>query len=714
MILKKIDGKIHQKFHKNASRGMPSFSDLIALMAAATAANAAADTHAFLQMTREQCDDFVSGVVPDKLADALQTYGEKPYFVFLLATIYVRAGATRSFPKNLADLLYDAVFREEEGYQQFLELLNCFFVENKKKVVRSLWGLCEGSTPADIESFLKPMNSSPLMLFYWLQLAVKRNKQIVKELFQILARIAKQNISPNSKVDYSDVVRAIRDNKTYFLFHETNGVFAVVLETGYVGNLLNLFEVDWNFTMAELTLVRDFLRKRPINASWLLQTDYMSAGCSRYLIGHVMNLPDLLDHSGRLTKDVLLLPANVLRIAEFVIFSHDHLHHLFRVNQYLFNIIVFPPKYRVCEILLFFMNMHMLRIPELFSKMIRGLETYGNKLLPEDVLGIQRSIEEIHPTRKSEAELFAACMCISRQEQILYLKDHILVLKAIYARNGAHTLQVTPSSEAQMKYFVDVLRKHFPEFILYAKVLFVNQVSLLPVVKVEPMPESVITFLKTNSSLFVCLLQLMMLSNTLNQLWENMVPVMDFIGQQADRLPPTDVQFKINLAEMFNILHVCFCKFGVKVRDFSDKIDPLLPKNPENSVFEAFIAEQRFQDLTRGVHDERKVAQMEQACKEYCTEHGTTMNDAQLSLGFVLLSCDVCTCKVTRDFTTIIDCGHAICTGCAGKLASPNCPNCRAQITNMMRPSFEIRFRKDPEDSSEKSAESAEKKQRTN
>jgi hypothetical protein len=152
----------------------------------------------------------------------------------------------------------------------------------------------------------------------------------------------------------------------------------------------------------------------------------------------------------------------------------------------------------------------------------------------------------------------------------------------------------------------------------------------------------------------------------------------------------------------------------VKVRDFSDKIDPLLPKNPENSVFEAFIAEQRFQDLTRGVHDERKVAQMEQACKEYCTEHGTTMNDAQLSLGFVLLSCDVCTCKVTRDFTTIIDCGHAICTGCAGKLASPNCPNCRAQITNMMRPSFEIRFRKDPEDSSEKSAESAEKKQRTN
>jgi hypothetical protein len=126
---------------------MPSFSDLIALMAAATAANAAAATHAFLQMTREQCVDFVNGVVPDELTRALQTHGGNPYFVFLLATIYVRAGATRSFPQVLAELLYDAVFREEEGYQQFLGLLNRFFVENKQKVVRSLWGLCEGSTP---------------------------------------------------------------------------------------------------------------------------------------------------------------------------------------------------------------------------------------------------------------------------------------------------------------------------------------------------------------------------------------------------------------------------------------------------------------------------------------------------------------------------------------------------------------------------------------
>jgi hypothetical protein len=207
----------------------------------------------------------------------------------------------------------------------------------------------------------------------------------------------------------------------------------------------------------------------------------------------------------------------------------------------------------------------------------------------------------------------------------------------------------------------------------------------------------------------------MMLSKTIDELWANMIPVMDFIGQQADRLPPTDVQFKLNLAEMFNILHVCFCKFGVKVCDFSDKIYPLLPKNPENSVFEAFIADARFQELTRGVHDERKVAQMEEACTEYCTRHGTTMDHAQRELGCVLFSCPVCTCKITKDFTTILDCGHAICTGCAGKLASPNCPNCRAQITNMMRLSFEIRLRQEPaKDPSKQPTESAEKKQRTN
>jgi hypothetical protein len=682
---------------------MPYLSDLIA---AATSANAAVATADFLQMTREQRveSEFINGLVLAELADALQTHGGNPYFVFPLATIYVWAGATRSFPKILAELFYEAVFLQKEGSREFLEVLNQSFQDDWRKVARYLWGLCENVKPFQLTSFLKSRNSSPLMLFYWLQLAVRGNKQIVKELFQILWRIAQQNMTPNPKVDYTDVVRAIRDNHTYFLFHETNGVFAVILEKGYVGNLLNLFEVDWNFTMAEFTLVRDFLRKRPINASWLLRTDYMSTECSRRLIGKVMNLQDLLNSSGRLTEAVLLLPANVPRIAEFVHFSdRHHLEVIFRVNQFVFDSIVFPGKYSVYDILHFFMHLHLRRNPALFSKMHGALDTYGKKLLPEDIKAIQKSIEHIDPTYQMEASIFAAFMCINRPEPIPFLQDHILLLRAILSRNGAHALQVTPSSEVNLQEVVCALRRFFPDFLLNAQVLYVNQMSFLPVVQVEPVSQAVVAFLQAQPNSFFCLLQLLMLSNTLDELWANMIPVMDFIGQQSDTCPPNDVQFQLNLTEMFHILHACFCKHDIKMNHFSDHVYPLLPKNPNNSVFEAFIADARFQELTRGVHDERKVAQMEQACSDYCILHGTTLEDAQRASGCVLFSCCVCTCKFTQEFITIFGCRHAICTSCAGNLRSPQCPNCRANITKRTRPSFEIRFRKDPEDPSEQS-----------
>ena len=675
---------------------MPSLSDLIA----------AAANPEFLQMTREQCVMFINRLVRDNFANELQTHGGNSYFVFLLATIYVRAGATKSFPKILAELLYDAVFLQKDGSQEFLEVLNRSFVENKQTVVRSLWGLCESVSPKDVESFLKSKNSSPLMLFNWLQLAVRGNKQAVKELFQILERIAKQNMTPNPKVDYSNVVREIRNNHTYFLFHETNGVFAVILEKGYVGNLLHLFEVEWNFTIAELTLVRNFLRKRPINASWLLRTDYMSVECSRRLIGYVMNISDLLNPSGRLTEAALLLPANVARIAEFVFFSdHHHLEAILRTNQFLFDTIVIPGKYSVYGVLHFFMNLHLRGNPALFSRMIGALDTYGKKLLPEDLKEIQRAIKNFDNDRQIEASIFAAFMCISRQEQIPCLQDHILLLRAIRSRNGAHSLQVSPSSAVNLQEVVCALRKFFPDFLLNTQVLGVNQLSFLPVVQVEPVSQPVVAFLQAQANSFFCLLQLLMLSNTLDELWANMIPVMEFIGQQADTCPPTDVQFQLNLAEMFYILHACFCKHNVKMQHFNDNVDALLPKNPENSVFELFIADPRFQNLTRGVHDERKVAQMEQACKDYCTKHGATMDHAQQAIGCILLSCCVCICKFTQKFITIFGCGHAICTGCTGNLRSPNCPNCRAHITKRNRPSFEIRFRKDSEDTSEQSAE---------
>jgi hypothetical protein len=678
---------------------MTSLSDLIA---AATATNLDANPDAIIAEIW-QCVDFINGLVHDELASALQTHGGNPYFVFLLATIYVRAGATRSFPKVLAELVYEAVFSQKEGYQQFLQVLNRSFIANKQTVVRSLWGLCDGASHKDLESFVKPTNSSPLMLFYWLQLAVRENKHVVKEMFQILGRIAQQNMTPNPKVNYTDVVRAIRDNHTYFLFHETNGVFAVILEKGYVGNLLNLFEVDWTFTMAELTLVRNFIRKRPINASWLLRTDYMSAECSRRLIEYVMNLPDLLDPSGRLTDAALLLPANVARIAEFVYFSdHFHLQAILSVNQFVFDTIVIPGKYTIYDVLYFFMNLHLRRNPNLFSRMLVALKTYGNKLLPEDLKEIIRAIKNFHEDRQMEASIFAAFMCIDRPEAIPCLQDHILLLRALFNRSGAHTLQVTPSSAVNLQEIVYALRNFFPDFLLNTQVLSVNQMSFLPVVQVEPVSQAVVAFLQAQPNSFFCLLQLLMLSNTLDELWANMIPVMAFIGQQAATCPPNDVQFQLNLVEMFNILHACFCKFNVKMQHFSDHVYPLLPKNPNNSVFEAFIADARFQDLTRGVHDERKVAQMEEACSEYCTLHRTTLEDAQRKLGCVLFFCCICTSKITPDFLTILDCGHAMCTSCTENLRSPNCPNCRAQITKRMRPSFEIRFRKDPEESSEK------------
>jgi hypothetical protein len=334
--------------------------------------------------------------------------------------------------------------------------------------------------------------------------------------------------------------------------------------------------------------------------------------------------------------------------------------------------------------------------------MLVALKTYGNKLLLEDLKEISRVIRNFPIERQLEASIFAAFMCIERPEEIPCLQDHILLLIAIRDRNDAHTLQVTPSSEVKLQEIVCSLRDIVPDYLLNIKVLSVNQMSFLPVVQVEPVSDAVVTFLQAHPTSFFCLLQLLMISNTLDELWANMNPVMEFIGQQANTCSPNDVQFQLNLVEMFNILHACFCKFNVKMNHFSDNIYGLLPRNPENSVFEVFIADARFQELTRGVHDERKVAQMEKECADYCTLHGTTMKHAQRELGYVLFSCPVCTSNITQGFMKILDCGHAICTGCTGKLASPNCPKCRARITHPVVPSFEIRFRKDPEDSSEK------------
>lgn len=669
---------------------MRNLSDLIA----------SATTLAFLQsillMSPEKFVEFVNRIHPDELAHALQTHDENPFFVFSLAIIYIRAGATKAFPQRLAELVYDAVFRQEDGTQDFLAVLNEAFSADNKKVSRYLWGLCESTTSEDLKSFLTTKNSSPLILFYWLHLAVIGEKQIAKELFQILVRITQQNIKPNPKVSYVDVVQALIANKSYFLFHEHNGVFAVIIEKGFIGNILNLFEVPWNFTFDQLTLVRNFLKKRPINASWLLGPAYMSEDCSRFLIGTVMNLVDLLDPSGRLTLATLLLPVNFARISEFVHLSdHHHLEHIFRTNQFLFDMHVIPGKYAISFVLHFFMNLHLRRNPELFSRMLGALKTYGDKLLPEDLKAFKSSIEKtFFETRQMEASIFAAFMCIDREEPIHYLSDYIILLRTIINRAGAHTLHVELSSPSRLQEIVSVLRSVLPDFVLDAQILSVNETNFLPVVNLDPTSQPVIEFLQAQVLSFPCMLQLLMLSTNFDEFINRLGPILDFIGTQFNQVGQNDVQYQLNLAEMFNILHAIFINFKLKMHAFNDSIKTLLTNSV---VLDAFVSDPRFTNLTRGLRNDLKIAQMRQECQAYCTENGTTMAEAQRALGYIVFEeCAVCIDLSIPEFTTIFQCGHFLCTGCAEQIS--NCPTCRAKITcRTQADSIGMRFRPDPD-----------------
>ena len=649
-----------------------------------------------LGMNNDQCIEFVNGVDPKELADALQTHGANPFFVFSLAIIYIRAGATKAFPQRLAELLYDAVFRQAEGTQEFLEALNQAFSADKKKVAKSLWGLCERATANDLVIFLSAKNSSPLILFYWILLAVRGKKQIVNELFQILARIAQQNIKPNPKVSYADVIKALLDNQEYFLFHPTNGVFAVILEKGFIGNILNLFEVPWNFTEEQLSFVRNFLQKRPIDASWLLRLDYMSEKCSRFLIGTIMNLAALLDPSGRLTVATLLLPANFARIGVFVHLSdHDHLERLFSVDRVLFDTHVIPGKYAISFVLRFFMNLHLRRNPELFSSMLDALKTYGSKLSPEDLNAMKSVIQQIHLTRQAEAAIFAAFMCIDRLETIPFLELHIAVLKEILNRGVSHTLHVAGCKLTKLQEIVCALRSVFPDFVLGAQIDSINGISFLPVVNLHETSQPVIVFLQARAleGSFQCMLQLLMTSTILDQFIDRLSSVMRFIGAQVDQVGPINVQYQLNLAEMFNILNACFCKFDVKMLGFNNQVSALFT-NPV--VLDAFVADPRFAELTRGLRNDRRIVQMRQECQAYCDQHGTTIAEAQRALGHVVFeACHVCTGLSTPKFTTIFRCGHCVCTGCAEQIE--NCPTCRAKITHRTQAdSLGIRFRPDP------------------
>lgn len=667
---------------------------------------ASATTLAFLQiilrMTREQCVAFVNSLDTNELASALETHGGNHFFIFSLGIIYIRAKAIKSFPIHLAELLSHHVHHISQGSQEFLQFLNQVFEENRENLPRSLWGMCANASPSDLTSFLKNRNSSPLLVFHWLQMVIRERKQIVKEFFQILERIKKD------PTGFEDVIRILIANKSQLLFHDKIGCIAVIIDTGVVFNLLLLFEINWDFTFAELALVRNFLTRRPINASFLTgPPGYMSAQCSFYLIGQIMNLPRLLDATGRLTEAVLLQPANVASIHEYVYFTDHHLEIIFR-NQILFNTILIPGKYSIADVFIFFHNIFLMKHPELFSRMMDALKEYGNKLTVEDIKSLPQVLRKISSDRRDAAYFWLAFMCIERKEIIRCLNDHIVLLRAILNRGSAKIINVTPSSPATFHEIVRKLRECLPDFVLNLMAHLVmwktgqtpHAAQLLPVIQNEPASGAVMAFLRANSHELPYMLQLLMLSNTINELWVNMAPVMEYAGLQAQQAPPNDADFVIMREEIFFIFDEVFKKFSIKMTHFNEHIYALLPKDP--SIFDAFIHDQRFEDLVRGIHDDLKVSKLEAQCNAHLATMppGSTLADAQHALGVILLNCKICMSRTTPGFSCMFPCGHTTCRGCFERIKRQLpvvCPDCRAKIPFCVSmDTLGIRFRQQP------------------
>jgi hypothetical protein len=163
---------------------------------------------------------------------------------------------------------------------------------------------------------------------------------------------------------------------------------------------------------------------------------------------------------------------------------------------------------------------------------------------------------------------------------------------------------------------------------------------------------------------------------------------MGFIGTQVDQ-----VGYMLNLAEMFRIFHVWFCINNITMLEFNNRICELFTIPV---VLDAFVADSRFTYLTRGLRNDRRIAQMRQECEAYRVQNETTMAEAQRALGHVVFDCPICTGLSTPGFTAILQCGHFFCTGCAEQIHL-NCSICRARITHRTQANFlGIRFRPDP------------------
>jgi len=574
-------------------------------------------------------------------------------------------------------------------------------------VARFIWGLCANANNADIESFLKKRNSSPIILLYWLKMAIQSNKPITKHIFQIMKRIQE-----DPRI-YEDVISFLISNKTALLFDPIKGYF-FNNDKKPVYQLMSIFEINWQFTFSEIEKIRNFLRSYPINASLLYGR---SSNFSKNFLGTILNLNDY-----QLREGSLVIPYNVSRIHEFVYYEDYDLERIFQSNQYVFDNLLLPERYNISVVVAFFHHLF-LNKSFAFSRITTTIKKYGEKLSEDDIQTIPDIIEKMDSSNRDNFKVWLALMCIDRTEIIPIIQDYIIVLKQMFIpRTWGHSIYVSLSSFENINEVVNNIRKSLPDFILNTEIFKIcweinekeYSKSLLPVLQIEEKSSTInssiiayINYLNFPSSfisnegkvlLFPCKLQLLVLSKTKNELFSNLKDVLEHIGEESKKMGSNDVFFMEMMEEMFFIMENIFKRLKISMDDFYN-IYELLPKHPDNNISEAFINDPRFSYLLTNFLEERKVKQLEQKCKEHlAVKPQSSITDAQSELGIVIVNCIICMGNYTPEFTDLlVPCGHTFCNSCSKKLV--NCPNCRVKIESRLPlKKFNIRIRKDSDE----------------
>jgi hypothetical protein len=666
------------------------------------------------QISHEESVEFINQTDKVTMNLAFEQENENSLFIFAIGAIYVKAkyvfvnqfSQIQCFPLYLAELIYKHVFQAGQGHQLFLEILNQQFGESKNNVTRFMWGLCNHISNADIASFLKQKNSSAIIVLYWLKMYCHSTKHI----FRIMERIQMNSIN------YEDIINFLISKKSELLFHYTNGFFAKPEKKSFYTFSL-LFEIDWQFTFGELEQIRNFLRKHPINISFLLNC---SIDFSKNFIGNILNLSNCLDENYKLRKDLLIY--NVGQIHEFIYFSHDVLERIFHMYQSEFDNLLVPERYDISDVFIFFHNLFLHR-SFAFSRLTTALKTYGEKLSEENIAEIPNIIQKMDSSRRDDFKVWLALMCISRTETISVIQDYINILKELFIpRIFGNTISISPFSPSTIYEVIDNIRKSLPDFILNTELLIVRwwsidekyfAKSLLPVLQLEEKSISIDSGIRSHInylnlphpfiaherkiSLFPCKLQLLMLSRTKDELFSNLKDVLGHIGEESIKASSNDLE------EMFFIMENIFKRLKISIDDFYN-IYELMPKHPSNDISEAFINDPRFSYLLANFLEERKVKQLEQKCREHLATKldSSKITDAQSELGIILMNCSVCMANNTSEFTDLlVPCGHTFCQSCSQKLV--NCPNCRVKIDyRLPLKNFNIRIRKEPDEKTTK------------